>query len=560
MAGPRTGSFARVLRNPALRRIQLAFFGSTLGDWAYATAVTVWAYSVGGATAVGVFQAVRFVVVAFAGPVGALVADKVSRRHFMMATDAIRGVLVAAAAVTIGLDGPPAVVFGLAIVAVIVGASFRSAQAGLVPRLVDEPGELTAANAVTANLETVAMFAGPALGALLVGLVDVQVVFWLNAVSYAWSLALVAAVRVPPAPPAPTGPAVQTIPAVPLAPADADTGEQREGFVREVGAGFAQLARDRDLRAVALLGAYQGLLWGALTVFLVMVALSTLDTGAEGVGYLNSLMAIGTVVGGLIVLTRVRRGRLGQDMVVGVCGWAVPLVALALLLGPVTAVVALVVIGLADAWVNIGLETIPQRIAPDRVLSRVYAAVESSLIAAMALGSILAPVLVHLLGLRGAMGLLGAAVTVLAVTSYPRLRRLDERLAGPEHLGLLGRIGIFAPLAPPVLESLARRLRPESFRAGTTILAEGESSDRFYVIRAGHVDVTQGDRLLRVEGPGEFFGEVGLLHDLPRTATVAALEDVELLALERADFLAAVTGSQESSRAAEDVVAARLAV
>ena len=71
--------------------------------------------------------------------------------------------------------------------------------------------------------------------------------------------------------------------------------------------------------------------------------------------------------------------------------------------------------------------------------------------------------------------------------------------------------------------------------------------------------MTQGTRVLRHEGPGEFFGEIGLLRDVPRTATISAVEDTELLALDRDDFLDAVTGQIEARSAAEDIVTRRLA-
>jgi MFS family permease len=412
MSGQR-GSIVRVLRNPGLRRIQLAFFGSTMGDWAFGVAVMVWAYTEGGAAAVGVYQALRFVVAAVAGPLGAHAADRVgSRQRYMMANDGVRAVLVALAAVAVGAGGPAVLVLGLALLAAGVGASFRAAQSGVVPRLVDDPAELTATNAVTSNLETLALFSGPAIGALLLALVDVQAVFWLNALTFLWSLTLVSAVRVPPMV-EPEGPEQQ---------------EAHEGFVREVTAGFAQLGRDRDLGTVSVLAAAQGVIWGALTVFLVIIAVQVLDAGAAGVGYLNSVMGLGTVAGGLAVLGLVGRGRLGRDMAYGVLGWAIPLVVMALFPSPLVAVAALAVIGLADPWVNLGFDTIPQRIAPERIVSRVFAAVDSALIAAMALGAVTAPLLVHLLGLRGAMGALGAAVAVVVVASLPRLRRLDARL------------------------------------------------------------------------------------------------------------------------------------
>ena len=119
---------------------------------------------------------------------------------------------------------------------------------------------------------------------------------------------------------------------------------------------------------------------------------------------------------------------------------------------------------------------------------------------------------------------------------------------------------MFAPLSPSVLETLARRLDPVSVPAGVVFVREGEASDRFFVIVSGQVEVTHDLAVLRHEGPGEFFGEIGLLRDVPRTATVTTVEDTELLALDRDDFLGAVTGQIDATRAAEDIVTRRLAV
>ncbi|MEP9361397.1 MFS transporter [Nocardioides sp. CN2-186] len=539
-----SGSLRRVFVDPNLRRIQLAFFGSTLGDWAYGTAITVWAYSVGGATAVGVFQGIRFVAVAIAGPIGATVADKVSRKRWMMTTDAVRAVLVSGAAISIGLGGPPAVVFVLALASTMVGASFRSAQAGLIPQLVSTPDELTASNAVAANLEPIAQFSGPAIAAVLIGVLDLEVVLWLNVASFVWSWALVAGVRVPPG----------------REPEPVEDQREEPGFLREVTAGFAEIARSRDLGVVSLLAVCQGLIWGALTIFTLMLAVDVLETGPEGVGYIDSVLAVGTVAGGLFMLARVGRGRLGRDMALGVLGWSLPLVVLAIHPAPVLILAAMVVIGFSDAAVNLGLDTIPQRVAPERVLSRVFAAVESSLIASMALGALAAPIAVHLVGYRWATAGLGVAVVAVVAASWSQVRQMDRRLVEPDHLATLRSVDLFASIPSPVLETLARRLERVSYAEGEPVLLEGESSDRFYLILSGSVEVTQDGRLLRVEGPGEFFGEIGLLRDVPRTATVTALETTELLALERDDFLAAVTGHSESASLAEDVVSQRLAV
>ncbi|WP_151082754.1 MFS transporter [Nocardioides cynanchi] len=538
-------SLRRVLANKPLRRVQLAFFGSLVGDWAYGTALTVWAYRDGGAAAVGAFTAARFVSMAFTAPLGAVVADRVPRRAFMITLDLVRAVLVAGAALSLGVGGPSWTIYALGLLAAVVGGPFRAAQAGLIPQLVDEPEQLTAANAVAANLENVVVFVGPALGAALVGLTGVELVFWVNVGSFLVSFLLVLGVRVPHRP-ATTG--------------DPAADDEEGGFLRQVTAGFALVARERDLRTTSLLAFCQGFIWGALMVFLVVLAVTTLNTGPAGVGFLNTVIGAMTIVGGAVVLGRMKGGRLGSDMTLGVLGWSVPLLVMAAVPSPITTVLALAVIGLMDPWVNLGLETIPQRIAPERAISRVYAAVDSSLTGAIALGALVAPWLLDTLGLRGSLALLGVVVTAYAVSTWPHMRRLDVRLEQPVTLPLLSSLALFAPLSPATRESLARRLVQVDVAPGTVVVAEGEVSDRFYVIGSGEVQVTQAGTLLRTETDGDFFGEIGLLRDVPRTASVTATSPTRLYALDRAEFLGAVTGHDDSLAATEEVVTHRLAV
>ena len=287
-----------------------------MGDWAYATAITVWAYQEGGATAVGVFQAVRFVAMAVAGPLGAVVADRVPRKTFMLVTDLTRAVLVGAAAVIITLDGPAIGVYALGVVAAMVGAPFRSAQAGLIPRLVNAPDELTASNAVASNLENIVLFVGPALGALLVGVSSVETVFWLN-------VALLPVVL----------PAGRVRSGCPHASRNAGSRRTRTSPSR------ASSPRSRPVsppwHATATCAPWRcsrpprDCVWGALTVFMVIIAIELLEAGPQGVGYLNAVMGAATILGGVIVLSRVGKGRLGQDMAIGVLGWSLPLLALA---------------------------------------------------------------------------------------------------------------------------------------------------------------------------------------------------------------------------------------
>jgi hypothetical protein len=219
---------------------------------------------------------------------------------------------------------------------------------------------------------------------------------------------------------------------------------------------------------------------------------------------------------------------------------------------------AVILLGFGNPLVDVNFVTIVQRITPDAVLGRVFGAYEGALIGTMALGSAVTPVLLEELGLRWTLTVLGLIVGVPALAFIPRCLRLDATMRPPEGAELLRRIPIFAPMPQAMIESLAGSLVAEHAPAGTAILSEGESSDRFLVIVSGRVEVTQQGTHLRHEGPGEFFGEIGLLRDVPRTATVTALEDTTLLSLARDPFLGAVLGTDESFAAADDVVVRRL--
>jgi MFS family permease len=551
-------SLSSVFANPGLRRIQLALAGSEIGSWAYATAVAVWAYGVGGASAVGIWTAIRMVLLALTSPFGALLADRMPRKTVMVLADLVRALLVAAAAVAMWLGTPALVIFVLATLASLASTPFRPAQRALLPTLADRPSELTAANGTSSTLESLAFFVGPAIGALLLTVADVEAVFLVNAASFLWSMLMVLGIRLPDRAPAAAAPSADA------ATADAPTGESpeepRASFVSETTAGFRSILADRDLLVVTAEVSAQTVVAGASAVFTVVMAVDILLAGPKGVGYLDSALGVGAIVGGLLAISRSRGQKLGQDMTLGVVLWSLPLVLVALWPSPVTAFACVVVLGLANPLVDVNMDTIIQRLTPDAVLGRVFGALETCLIATMALGSIIMPLLLHWIGLRASLAVIGVGVAVLALTGLPRMRALDSRLRTPETLSLLQGIAMFAPLTPAVLESLARSLTAVRVAAGGVVVSLGEESDKFYVIESGLVEVTQGDRVLRREGPGEFFGEIGLLRDVPRTATITAVEDTVLQALDREIFLDAVTGQNDARMAADDVISRRLTV
>jgi MFS family permease len=553
------GSLASVFRNPNLRRIQLALGGSMIGDWAYGTAVAVWAYGVGGATAVGVWSAIRLALLALTSPLGAALADRYPRRAVMITADLARAALVALATVCLYLDLHPAFVFVLATMTSMVSTAFRPAQRALMPALANHPEELTASNGTASTLESLSFFLGPSLGALLLVVADVETVFLVNMATFLVSTLLVTRVRVPSAAPKPPTPASDEAGEDSAAESDA-AAEPKERFLAEVSAGFRTIAHDRDLLVVTAEVSAQTIVAGASAVFTIVMAVHILGTGPQGVGYLDSVLGVGAIVGGFTAIARASRRTLAQDMTYGVLLWSLPLLLVTVWPHPAAAFAAVVLLGFGNPLVDVNMETIIQRITPDEVMGRVFGALEACLIATMALGAAVMPALVHWWGLRAALGVVGLGVALLALVGLPRMRSLDQRLRRPAGLDLLEAIAMFAPLTPGVVESLARSLIRVSVPAGEVVVREGTDADRFYVIESGLVEVTQNGAVLRREDAGDFFGEIGLLRDVPRTATITAVEDTVLLALERADFLDAVTGQTESRMAADDIVTRRLTV
>jgi cyclic nucleotide-binding protein/MFS transporter len=271
-------------------------------------------------------------------------------------------------------------------------------------------------------------------------------------------------------------------------------------------------------------------------------------------------VGVGGLVGGLAALTLIGRPRLASAFGLGLALVGLPLAVLALVPHTAPALVLLGIVGLGTTVVDVAGLTLLQRAVPDEVLTRVMGVVQSVFVGTLGLGAVLAPVLIAGLGTRGALAATGALLPVLALLAWRPLRKLDETIAGaPRNLELLRSIPIFRPLPPATLEQLTHELEPLHVPAGQEIIRQGEAGDRFYIVAAGEVEVRVDGQPSGTLHAGDYFGEIALLRDVPRTATVTALTDLDLLALERDEFISAVTGHPESAEAAHATIANRLA-
>lgn len=543
-------SLRDVFRNPRLRRIELAWAGSIVGDWAYATAFAVYAYEQGGPTAVGVVAVVRYVLRALVTPLTSMLGDRYPRPLVMIGSDSSAAALIIIGAVLITADANEYAVYALAVLTSLCASPFRPAQASYLPQLANGPDELAAANVASSTIESVGFFAGPAIAGALLAFASISTVYFFDAATFAWSTFLVLGIHRSMVPEPETKP-----PQPAEGPAD-----ESGGFLAEASAGFRVILADRDLRHLTGLFCAQTVVAGASVVFEVAIALGLLGLGRSGLGYLNATLGVGGLIGGFLALVLVQRGRLARDFGVGVFLWSAPLLLVAVWPTVPAAVIVMVLLGLANSVVDVNGFTIIQRITPDEKMSRVFGALESAFIGGMAVGALLMPLLIRTIGIRWGLVVIGASVAASVGLGSAGLRRIDTVALVPAGLELLRRVSILSVLPEPILDRLARVLVRVEAQPGEIVIREGDEGDRFYVIESGTVEVTKEGRHVVDLGPGDFVGEIALLRDVPRTATITATSALVLQALDRAHFIPAVTGQGEFHEAAEAMMTSRLAM
>ncbi|HEX5558790.1 MAG TPA: MFS transporter [Gaiellales bacterium] len=533
-----------VLANPALRRLQVAWAASMAGSLAFLIPLAVVSYhGGGGATGVGIVMLLRTAACAVFAPFTSILADRASPRRVMMVADLARAALILVLALVVHAGTGIGAVYVLAVCVSIVSTVFRPAQAALMPALARTPEELTASNAVAVTIESAAIFAGPGIGGLMLAVSGADLAFAVCAGLLVLSAILVALV------PEPAG-----------APEPAAAEPAGEGVIRAATAGFRELASTPLLATVVGVYALQALVAGALGVFTVVLALQVLHIGNAGVGYLDSVFGIGGIVGGVGAAALAGGRRLALAFAGGVLVWGIGIALVGISSSTALVCVLLAGVGVGNTVVDVAAITLLQRSAPADVLGRVFGVLEAVMLTALGAGSILAPALMSLLGVRPAIVVTGLTLPVAVALTGRWLVQLDA--LAPEqraHVQLLRQLTVFAPLSLPAIEQLAAHVERVEVPEGTVVVREGDPGDQFYIVEEGALAVTVGGQARTPILPGGFFGEIALLRETPRTATVTATADCRLLTVEREHFLAAVTGHAESAAAADLVVSRRLA-
>jgi MFS family permease len=254
----------------------------------------------------------------------------------------------------------------------------------------------------------------------------------------------------------------------------------------------------------------------------------------------------------------VRRGGLATWFGVGVALFGAPLAVIGIVPQQAAAMVLLGLVGIGNALIDVGGFTMLARLTDEAVLARMFAGFEAILTLGVAVGGIVAPLVIHLLGRRGALVAVGLVAPVAVLVSRAALRRLDgAMIVRDADIGILRAIPMLRVLPAATIEQLGARLAHAEFAPAQPVFAQGDHGDAFYVVESGHAEVIRDGRLVNSLGAGEGFGEVALLGDEPRTATVRAAADAPLRVaiVERQAFLTAVTGYPVSATAGREVVA-----
>jgi MFS family permease len=531
------GALAVDFGNRDLGILGVSRAGTSFATWCFAIALGVYGFEFGGAVAVGVVALVRLLPGALASPFAGLLGDRYPRRSVLVGSGAAITVVLTAACLAASMDASVGVVAVLAGVFTVAISGYVPAEAALLPVLARSPQELTAANVTHSAMENVGFLSAALATGLLLHAAGPATVFGAAAVvALATTIALSLIER-------------------DRRPSYEPVEGELSGLLDKSVIGFRTLYEDPALRLLGALLVTIVFFEGTTEVLVVILALDLLHLNHGSVGYLNAVWGIGALLGGATLSMMLGRGRLAIGIAVGSAVVALGALLPALWTAAAAAYLGWLVIGLGYTVAEVAAKTLSQRLGSDETAGRVIGSLESARLAAMAIGSISASLLFELLGIQGALILLSALLPAFLLFAWARLRSLEIGAPVDEkQFQLLRHNSIFAPLPVATLERISNGLVAMRKPAGEEVITQGEAGDRFYLIESGQVEVFEDGNFRRNEGPGESFGEIALLRDVPRTATVRTTQESTLLALEREPFIAAVTGHRRSHQVAHTVV------
>ena len=521
-----------VLRDPRAVRITAAFTLFIGAEHAVWVALMVYAYERGGATEAGLAALSQLVPAAVFAPAAGVLAERRAPDRILALGYWVQSATLAAAAITLALRGPAVAVYGFTMLMTIAIVTARPAQALVTPCFAQSVDALTALNVVTEWASQVAVFAAPAAAAGLLALGGPELVFACFSVALAASGACIPRLPI-------TTNRVGGIITTPLA---------------EIRAGIRTAVAEPAVRTVLLVGALTFVTIGALDVITIDLAIGRFQGTASTAAWMTATLGAGGIFGATVGSRLIGR-RLAPALVMASLVYGLTLGGIGLFPNEGFAFAMLFVAGLGQVVVAISSQSILQRCSPAAAVGRIFALREALYCLGLAVGSILASTLITTLGIKTTLVVVGALLPVCAALNARKMWRLDDAATVPiVELSLLRRLPIFRWLPAPALEGLARNATPVQFEPGTYLLTEGEQGERYFAIASGSAEVLQHGTVISAVTGGDGVGEIALLRNIPRTASVRAATTVHALALDKASFLIAVTGHPATVAAADGII------
>ena len=484
--------------------------------------VMFYGYAEGGARLAGLVMLAQLVPAAVLGPLLGPIGDRFPRGTALSVTYAVNGVLLVAMAAAIASRAPIAVVVVIASVFVTAVSVARPIHYAALSQLTDTPADLARSYAASDFIYGVTLFVGPVAS----GLIIERIGFW--AVPGCCAVVMLSAA------------ALTTRLGLPVVEGDRGS----ESSLDEVVAGIVTVARDHGLLALTLLGGVCAFCMTSLDILSVSYASQVLRGDASTAGIVMGAAGVGAAIGAAGASLLLMRARLASPAVLGLAAAGLPLLGMTVTGWLPTAVLLLGLCGAGIALTLVATRTLMVRVTDGAILTRVFAVQESFLMFGYGLGAVIAPLFIARFGAAVAYVPLAVVVVVLALATWPQLRRLDAiAVFIPDVLHVLRRVPFLAGMAPPALEQLSREAEWQNVPAGSVVFREGERADAFYVVDEGEFSVkVAGEDGPQTIGAGDVFGEIPIHGSTSRTATVTALGPSRVVRLGRDEFVSAVTG------------------
>ena len=539
-----------LLANRPLTKLLTGEFISGIGDWLYIVAIFVVIYrETNDAAAVGLFGAVRLIPYILLSVPAGLVADRFDRRLVLLVSDLVRGGVMLVLAYLVATNGPILAIVGFAMVAASGSTFFYPAMGAYLPSLAADERQLGPANSAWASIGNLSFIVGPAIGGVLIAAGDVVIAFLLNGLSFL----VIAAIlwTLPPSRPGDrkAAEAADAEQAPAAEPSPATTSSEPAPAAPPAASPWSQLPL-RPVSGLVLIQFVIGFFDGGIQALTVILAVTVLNAGEQANGFLNAAIGVGGLIGAVVSGVLVLRRRLARPLLAG--AFLVSVGAAALGAFPVLGI-ALFAIGLTAAGsivLDVVLTTVFQRLVPDELRGRAFGVLMTLNTVSAAVGAFVLPILVVNVGALPALGAAGGAILLASIVGLGLLGGSTTRPASPFEatLARAAALPLFAGVPAARLEAALGHVRPVEVVPGQVIVRQGDAADRFFIIEDGTFTVSQVDgsgneRILRQLGPDEVFGEIGLLNEAPRSATVAAETTGKLLEMDGDDFLQLVGAS-----------------